>query len=304
MPNSFSLPPGQQPVLRCPICSHAMKPKLTSWSFYCDCCEYWGSTLKPVTAVLEQDEFLAKREDEDNPIDYLDELRITNFRTCLQHIARVKPSATSSILEVGCGAGLFLSEAAAIGIEAEGVEAYEAMARRGIAQGRPIRIGFFPDCLGVHERFGVIVFNDVFEHLPDASAMLLTCARHLQPDGLLVLNLPNSRGLFYRVAALALSVGIRSPWERLWQKMFFTPHLHYFSPKSLELLCHNAGFDPATPTIGLKSVSIRGLWKRIKADSTMSKLQGIAVFATTLFLACLVPFFESDCTLRIFRRVT
>lgn len=252
--------------------------------------------------MLEQDDFLAKRDNQDNPIDYLDKLRLDNFRTCLQHLARLKLPPPGSILDVGCGAGLFLSAASVTGMSAEGVEAYEAMARRGIAQGLPIRIGLFPNCLGDQERFSVIVFNDVFEHLPGASSMLLTCARHLHPEGLLVLNLPNSRGLFYRVAALGMRAGLRAPWERLWLKKFFTPHLHYFSPKSLELLCRSTGFDPVTPTIRLKSVSVNGLWKRITADSAVSKLEGIAVFATTLFLICLAPFFESDCTVRIFRR--
>ena len=286
----------------CPICSQAIFPKLTSWTYYCGRCDYWGSTLRPVTKVLPKDEFLAQRETQENPIEYLDDLRRQNFRICLQHLAVLKDEVSGPLLEVGCGAGLFLECANAAGFDARGIEAYEAMARQGIKLGRNIRIGLFPDCLDEKDRFGAVVFNDVFEHLPDVAQLLRTCRRHLPANGLLVINHPNSHGLFFRIATGGHRVGFRGPWERLWQKMFFTPHLHYFSPKSLELLCRAAGFEPVTATIGLKAVSLKGLWSRIKADPDASAFQGMLTFASTILLASIAPLFESDCILRIFRK--
>jgi len=279
-----------------------MSAKLASWSYYCPHCDYWGSSLQPVTQLLGKDDFLSRREGQDNPIDFLDELRTENFRACIQHISKLMPAGAKSLLEVGCGAGLFLAEAEAAGISSLGIEAYQAMAQRGLKQGRTIRIGFFPNCLDENERFGAIVFNDVFEHLPDAVGILNVCKRHLENGGLLVLNLPNSSGLFYRVASLLYRIGIHGPWDRLWQKMFFTPHLHYFSSQSLELLCLGSDFEAATPTIGLKSVRIPGLWARIRANPKTTLLQSMVTYVGAVILTKVTSFFEPDCIMRIFRK--
>jgi SAM-dependent methyltransferase len=280
-----------------------MNVSMTEWTFYCPTCDYWSSSLKHVTPDLAQDEFLAKRKTNENPIDYLDQLREHNFKTCLNLIAKHSNIGLDKLLEVGCGTGLFLKEAARFGFNVTGIEAFEEMARRGINQGLPIRIGFFPDCLDDEERFSIIVFNDVFEHLPNPAQMLQICHAHLSAGGVLVLNLPNSRGPFFSLAKLAVKFNFSSPWDRLWQKMFFTPHLHYFSPKSIEQLCVKNGFEPASESVNLRSLMVRGLWSRIKADPTMSLPIGFIVWLATAFISIIIPLFQSDCTVRVFRRV-
>jgi SAM-dependent methyltransferase len=293
-----------QAIFCCPICTEQLPPTVAAWSFYCSRCDYWGSVLEPVTELRAKDEFLAQaeRDDVQNPIEYLDELRVGNFRRILRHLSEQKPTPSGPVLEVGCGPGLFLTEAAAKGLTAVGIEPFEAMARRGQDNGCNIRLGLFPTCLEDSEQFDAIVFNDVFEHLPNAPEVLRTCLRHLVPGGLVVLNLPNSHGLFFRVSRLAAALGYRAPWNRMWQTMFYSPHLHYWSPESLGSLCDSVGFEPATAPIPMTSVSLKGLWRRIRAAPNTSMSSAIFSLFGALCCAAAVPLFPSDCYAQVFRK--
>ena len=56
--------------------------------------------------------------------------------------------------------------------------------------------------------FDAIIFNDVFEHLPDPIDAIVAVERLLADDGILVLNLPSSDGLFFRSLYAPKSVGL------------------------------------------------------------------------------------------------
>lgn len=288
--------------LACPLCSRSLAPRREPWVFFCDRCDYWGSTLQPVTHRLEEDAFLANSRDEDNPIGFLDDIRTANFRTVLNHVRNHLEPGRRALLEVGCGPGLFLTAARSTGFSAVGIEPYEGMARRGLKEGLDIRMGLFPDCLGATETFDVVVFNDVFEHLPDAPAVLRTCFRHLAPGGLLAINIPNSHGLYFRVANAAAAWGVSGPWERMWQKHFFSPHLHYVSPGSLGRLCAAAGFEPVSAHLRMATVTWKGMWQRIRAPGNVSVAKAAVLYAGSLLLAAIVPAFESDCFVGLYRK--
>jgi SAM-dependent methyltransferase len=296
------LAPAVPSSVSCPICLSLLPRTQYDWAFYCERCDYWGSLLRPVTQLLEQDSFLLNTKNEDNPIGFLDDIRKKNFRTVIHHIRNHILPGRRALLEVGCGPGLFLAEAAAEGLKAIGIEPYEAMARRGLKEGLDIRIGLFPDCLADCEAFDVVVFNDVFEHLPDASGVLRTCSRHLVPGGLLAINIPNSRGPFFRLAKLAADWGIPGPWERMWQKDFFSPHIHYVSPKSLGSLCRGSGFEPVGDEVRMATVAFRGLWRRIRAPGNVPLPRAIVLYAGSLLLGAVTPLFESDCFLGLYRK--
>lgn len=90
-------------------------------------------------------------------------------------------------------------------------------------RGLPVRPGYFPDALTPDESFDAIVFNDVIEHIPDIASALDACNARLSENGLLVLNLPNSRGFFYRLSKIFARLGWRNPFNRLWQKDLPSP---------------------------------------------------------------------------------
>lgn len=240
----------------CPICTSLLKKGRESWHWVCPGCAYEKADLAPAINEHQAHEQIDEQFREVS----LRALRIENFNTLLNRMNR-SGIQSGNLLDVGCAHGWFL-EAAGKGFQAQGIEpdlhVYEATRSRGLA----IRQGFFPASLSRDEQFDVIVFNDVFEHIPDANAVLADCRRHLLPHGALVLNLPNSSGIFYRLSCWLSRLGIGGFFDRLWQKGLPSPHLHYFNAKNLSQLLAQNDFEVKS-TGRLSALRLKGLYTRI-----------------------------------------
>jgi SAM-dependent methyltransferase len=149
------------------------------------------------------------------------------------------------------------------------------MAERAEANGADIRRGYFPDVLDADESFDAICFNDVLEHILDVRAAVAACDRHLRPGGLLSINIPNNRGLLYRVALLAKRAGATGLFDRLWQVSFPSPHLWYFDGAALSALCASQGL-PTVFTGRLPTLTRAGLWQRAHFDRRRPSLASVA----------------------------
>lgn len=82
-----------------------------------------------------------------------------------------------------------------------------------------------------HEGIGlysVITFNKVIEHVDDPVSMLKKALSHLKPNGFVYIELPNGQ------TASQIGPG---------REEFFIEHLHIFSPASVAILAHRAGFS-------------------------------------------------------------
>lgn len=241
----------------CPVCSSLMSKGLQSWHSECWRCGYQKSDFEPAINEASAHEQIDERFRKKG----LRSLRIENFNKLLQSIANTLTSR-GLLLDVGCAHGWFLDAAQKRGFQVLGIEPDLSVSKVAAQRGLPIRQGFFPDVLEENEQFDVIVFNDVFEHIPDVVAALHGCRHHLKPEGVLVLNLPSSSGLFYKVARLLSKLGVNSFFERLWQKGFPSPHLHYFNLQNLSKLLRNNGFEDVA--MGrLSTVQLKGLFTRI-----------------------------------------
>jgi len=152
-------------------------------------------------------------------------------------------------------------------------------------RGYPVRQGYFPDALHEGETFDVIVFNDVFEHIPDIRPILTNCHERLNENGLLLLNIPNSSGFFYRVSKILVGIGNGALFERLWQKGLPSPHLHYFKRTNLNKLVAQCGFLEVANG-SLPSVRIKGLFERVACVTSHSKL---FCYVVSFFLYLTVP---------------
>jgi 2-polyprenyl-3-methyl-5-hydroxy-6-metoxy-1,4-benzoquinol methylase len=100
----------------------------------------------------------------------------------------------------GCGILASSVETAAHAVfKTVGIEPDAAM--RAIAARRcpDVRKRFFPEDLPEDAPFDVIVFNDVLEHLPHVDRMIAARHKHVRPGGRLLVNLPSSRGVLYRI---------------------------------------------------------------------------------------------------------
>jgi len=281
-------------MLNCPICERAFETGRTSWLLRCPGCEFERSTL----AESISDAAARGVIDERARSNALNSLRERNFQTILEAVGRLR-EGQGALLEVGCAHGWFLRAAERRGWNALGIEPDPDIARLALQNGSPVRSGMFPQALRAGERFDVIAFNDVFEHLPDVSGALQACAGALQPGGLLVINLPDARGAFYRFSCLLARAGYGAPLERLWQKGFPSPHLSYFTAPLLRRLAAKHGFRPVHSG-RLPSVWLRGLWSRLRYDRSAGLLGSAAAWAGSCLLMPALRLLPPDISLEIF----
>src|SRR4051812_12356690 len=186
----------------CDVCRAPMALDVIPDTFRCGRCGFYKSVF-PVR-INE-----GERIDEVARETALKPLRSLNFRHILDEIRKDIPPP-ASVLDVGSAHGWFLEEAEARGYNATGIEPDAEMAHHG--RGRVIH-GFFPDA--VDGRYDIIIFNDVFEHLPHPNLMARAIADRLKPAGCAIINLPVSSGLVFRAARVAATLGVKGPLERM-----------------------------------------------------------------------------------------
>lgn len=266
--------------IKCCVCESPMQNREADWCYLCPRCHTWGSTL-PVGINRETlhgglDEVLRE--------EGLAELRRDNLATVTDRLIKLGLRPDARVLDVGSAHGWFLKAATARGLDAEGIEPDRVVAAMP-GSGR-VRVGYFPGVLEPGELFDAITFNDVLEHLPDADAAVTASLRHLRPNGLLSINIPNCDGLFFRLARLCRRIGLRSAFDRLWQVGLPSPHLWYFNADGIVRLCNRHGFE-LVESETLDSVRRKGLWQRAHADRKPS-LTSVLGFALVWTLAPLL----------------
>lgn len=174
--------------------------------------------------------------------------------SALHHLEDLPPGR---LLEIGCGHGHFLAEAAASGWDALGLDfdpkAIEVAKRR---PGVQARVGD-PATLDAPEAsFDAVLMNNVIEHVPDAVQVLATCHRMLRPGGRLVVLTPNFASLGRRC------------YGSDWRGLEIPRHLQVFTAGSLASAAVQAGFSQPhvfSSAGGANTVSILQASRTIRA---------------------------------------
>lgn len=272
----------------CPCCDGNLIGGVLSWVFKCPSCRYEGSDLKPQNLSSK-----VSRLDEVAREQGLAALRKSNFRILLNKCTDyLKPAGR--LLDIGCAHGWFMVAASEKGFSIDGIEPDADVARYAKESGNDVMVGLFPDILeGKRGNYDGIFFNDVFEHLISPKEILKAVNDKLSPTGKLVLVLPSSEGLIYKLAKLASKIGINSFYSRMWQKGMPSPHLHYFNQSNMEKLLLNNGFR--INYIGqLDSVSYDGLYQRIKFQEDLNTVISILIYSGMVLLLPFLRLFTSD----------
>jgi SAM-dependent methyltransferase len=160
--------------------------------------------------------------------------------------------AAGRLLELGCAYGFFLEEAKPF-YEVAGIEIAEEAAAACRARGLRVLSGAADE--GNLAKLGmmdVIVLFDVIEHLPDPRETLALCARHLNPDGIMVITTGDFASLYPRLAGTH------------WRLMTPPQHLWYFTPASLRRL--------ASP-LGLRLAACDHPWKLVPLSLIVFQLR-------------------------------
>jgi 2-polyprenyl-3-methyl-5-hydroxy-6-metoxy-1,4-benzoquinol methylase len=233
----------------CIVCGQARRVRVASWSARCESCGSWASDLPVGGAEVESETRIAGYES----------LRRANARAVLERLGELRDLRDATLLDIGSAYGWFLEEATLVGASATGIESDENVAARSYGN---VRVGRFPDAVDSGDRFDVIAFNDVLEHIPDLRGAIDTSREHLREKGLLSVNIPTADGVAFRTAAKAARLGITGPYERLWQYGLASPHLHYLSTQGLVTLLRESGLKVRL-VAQLPSITRTGLWQRV-----------------------------------------
>lgn len=135
-----------------------------------------------------------------------------------------------SMLDIGCGNGLSLMEAQALGARACGVEADPNVRRLADELGLKIHIGSLMDDPFAGEQFDLVTLNQVIEHVPSPDQLLLRLQGRLRVGGRVVLVFPNIRSLWCRL------FGMR------WINWHIPYHLHHFSLPGFIQMAERCGY--------------------------------------------------------------
>lgn len=282
--------------MQCLVCNTAMRNGLVSWHRKCPSCRYESAQLKP---MINDQHAHGQLNELDREI-ALKQLRSMNFRAIVQHISELAAPSAESLLDVGSAHGWFLQQAAGR-YRVLGLEPDAEVGGKALARGLPMRLGYFPDALAPGESFDVIVFNDVIEHIPDIEAAIDACKARLNRDGLLILNLPSSRGFFYKLSKLFATIRLRGPFDRMWQKGLPSPHVHYFNESNLSTFVTQRGFSLAR-TFSLPALSTSGLLQRLRLVGKVNPLALYLQYAAVMCVIPLVKMFPSDIVVCMFRK--
>ena len=168
---------------------------------------------------------------------------VQGYERWLGALERHRPPGT--MLDVGCGTGLFLVVARRRGWQVSGIDANaEATAYARDHFGLEVRTGEFTAFESNGRGFDAITMWDIIEHARDPLGLLGSARRALAPGGVVALSTPNRRSMLDVVAGTLyrLSGGrVTTPLE----KFYIDQHFLYFSPATLEGALRRAGLAVA-----------------------------------------------------------
>jgi len=134
------------------------------------------------------------------------------------------------MLDVGCGSGLSLLEAKAMGVETWGIEADPNAKRFADQLGLRIHQGGLQDVPFADISFDLIVLNQVIEHIPEPDKALQIIQQRLATNGRVILVFPNMNSLWCKLSGLR------------WINWHIPYHLHHFTLKTFTRMAERCGY--------------------------------------------------------------
>jgi SAM-dependent methyltransferase len=224
----------------CPLCGTEASRLFASrevWAPHrvvcCEACKFVYLSPRPSVAAMralyERDDYFEGESAESGYRAYAEQeraLRLT-FRRWLVSLAR-EGLARGALLEIGCGHGFLLDEAAPFFSRREGTEFSSAAASAAAKRADAIHLGGVEE-VPAEARYDLVLSNQVIEHVHAPRDFLARMIDHVKPGGAIAISTP----------------WMRSPWHTVlrsrWPSYKIPEHLLYFDPRSLRALMEGAG---------------------------------------------------------------
>lgn len=151
-------------------------------------------------------------------------VKIPNFS--LEAFLKLKPSKTLKILDVGCGEGKFLKSIYGLGFK--NIVGIDPFALKIIEKPFPI---YKKTISEIDEKFDIITFNHVFEHVEDANDTLKKCHQILKNNGKIIIRVPVKDSFAYE------------EYGENWVQWDAPRHFQILTKKAFEILSNQNGFQ-------------------------------------------------------------
>ena len=220
-------------TMRCHICnSTKVIPLDTAFEVYaCKACHHEFSALPPERQETYSPEYFREVHKR-----WFEQPNTALFQKINAAVEKVFPrkAAPFFFLDIGCGQGDLLRYMRNVGSAARlcGVDVI-ANADAGIRYYRGDFVTF-----PFSETFNAVSGLMVIEHIGTPHEFMRKISSVLKPGGLVIMNTINAGGLLYLLARFFRSIGIRGPFERLYDKH----HLEHYNTASLRKLFELEGY--------------------------------------------------------------
>ncbi len=156
-------------------------------------------------------------------------------------IVKLINSTPSKVLDVGCGAGLLAKEIKDLYSNAEvtGLEADDLLIKKAkLYCNKVIKLDLNNiNLFETTEKYDVIIFADILEHLNHPEQILDHLSKFLHNDGYIITSLPNIRHYSTFVSLFLLGI-----WPQNNRGIHDATHVRFFTKKNIEILLNKTGF--------------------------------------------------------------
>lgn len=153
------------------------------------------------------------------------------YTNVIKKIEKIYPVKNCSLLDFGCGKGIFLLLAKKQHWEIAGVEtSVNRSAYASKTLGIQVNTAFYTEGSIFNKKFDILTLFHVIEHVTDSKALLKNLVRdNLKENGLLVVEVPNLKSWQFK-------------WSKeKWLHLDVPRHLAHFDSDSIKPLIENAG---------------------------------------------------------------
>jgi len=154
------------------------------------------------------------------------------YKYRIERIISIKPGV-KRLLDIGCGAGLYLDYLKNKGYSVEGIElspwGYNIAKNK---LGLKVHNDLIENLEPPKVKFDVITLYDVIEHTTNPNTFLQEIKKWLKKDGLMIINVPNIDSKISKHAG------------KYWNKLSPPDHTLHFNEKSISYLLNKNGYYP------------------------------------------------------------
>lgn len=254
--------------MNCTICNKKTKKTIDQLIYFCKECTHYQYFPIEISATFNHFEISTS----------LENLRRKNAELINEEFSKIFPTQITFV-EVGAGAGYLITKFNENSLKSTAIDMdntfEDDLRKKGIdfihQKDEEVEDLFGYDCF---------LSSHFIEHIYNPHKFLGMLKK--SEIKYLVIEVPTSEGVIFKISKFLYILGLKSFWDRMFQKESNSPHVQYFSKKSIEKIL-NANNYLVKKRMNIPLVDKYPNFKRIAATES---------FAKSLVVSLVLPLFE------------